>query len=134
MKSVVSAIDRRRGAGLKLQVKRTYEPCSREDGLRILVERLWPRGMTKGAVAASSWVKDVAPTTALRRWFGHDVERWEEFRRRYREELDATPSAWKPILEAARRGQVTLLYSARDNLHNGAVVLRDYLLGQVRGP
>jgi uncharacterized protein YeaO (DUF488 family) len=84
--------------------------------------------MKKEAVAADVWMKDVAPSTQLRQWFSHKVERWEEFRRRYREELDAHPDAWKPILDAEKLGTVTLLYSAHDVLHNGAVVLRDYLV------
>jgi uncharacterized protein YeaO (DUF488 family) len=110
-----------------LQIKRTYDPPSRGDGRRILVERLWPRGMKKEALAADAWLKEVAPSTELRRWFGHRGERWEEFRRRYRKELHANPSAWVPLLEADGRGTVTLLYSAHDVLHNGAVVLLDYL-------
>ena len=111
-----------------IRIKRTYDAPRRGDGQRILVERLWPRGMKKEAVAADKWMKEVAPSTELRKWFGHRVERWEEFRRRYRKELDANPSAWEPILDASSRGTVTLLYSAHDLLHNGAVVLRDYLL------
>jgi uncharacterized protein YeaO (DUF488 family) len=110
-----------------IRIKRTYEPPARGDGRRILVERLWPRGMTKDALAADAWLKETAPTTELRKWFDHRVDRWEEFRRRYRAELDATPDAWRPILDASRRGGVTLLYSAHDTLHNGALVLRDYL-------
>jgi uncharacterized protein YeaO (DUF488 family) len=110
-----------------LRIKRTYDPPERGDGWRVLVERLWPPGMRKEAMAVDAWLKDVAPSTELRRWFGHRVERWEEFRRRYRRELAANPAAWAPILHAERRGRVTLLYSARDVVHNGAVVLRDYL-------
>ena len=110
-----------------IRIKRTYDSPARGDGRRILVDRLWPRGIKKEALAADSWMKDVAPSTALRNWFGHRAERWEEFRRRYRDELDANPSAWEPILEAGQRGTVTLLYSARDTLHNGALALRDYL-------
>jgi uncharacterized protein YeaO (DUF488 family) len=83
--------------------------------------------MKKETLAADAWMKAVAPSTELRRWFGHRVERWEEFRWRYREELDANPGGWEPILDASRCGMVTLLYSAHDTLHNGAVVLRDYL-------
>jgi uncharacterized protein YeaO (DUF488 family) len=111
-----------------IRVKRTYEPAARGDGWRVLVERLWPRGMKKEALAADAWLKEVAPTTELRKWFDHRVERWDEFRRRYREELKAHPDAWQPIVDAARRGAVTLLYSAHDTLHNGAIVLRDYLM------
>lgn len=110
-----------------IRVKRTYEPPAREDGRRILVERLWPRGMKKDALAADAWLKEVAPSTELRKWFGHRVERWQEFRGRYEAELDANPGAWAPILEEARGDTVTLLFSAHDTLHNGALVLRDYL-------
>lgn len=110
-----------------IRIKRTYDRPARGDGRRILVERLWPRGMKKDAVGADAWLKEVAPSTELRKWFGHRVERWEEFRRRYRKELAANPAASKPILDAAERGNVTLLYSAHDVLHNGAVVLLDYL-------
>ncbi len=113
-----------------IRLKRTYDPPARGDGERILVERLWPRGMTKDALAADAWLKEVAPSTELRKWFDHRVERWEEFQRKYRDELDANPDAWKPLLEASQRGVVTLLYSAHDTLHNGALVLRGYLLEQ----
>lgn len=116
-----------------IKIKRTYEPPAREDGRRILVERLWPRGMKKEALEADAWMKDVAPTTELRQWFSHEVERWEEFRRRYRKELDSNRSAWDPLLDAATHGTVTLLYSAHDTLHNGAIVLRDYLAEQQAG-
>ena len=115
-----------------IRIKRAYDPPARSDGRRILVERLWPRGMNKQALAADAWMKDVAPSTKLRQWFDHRVERWEEFRRRYRAELDANPAAWQPILEAASRGTVTLLYSAHDTAHNGALVLRDYLADRVK--
>jgi uncharacterized protein YeaO (DUF488 family) len=108
-------------------LKRAYDPATRGDGRRILVERLWPRGVKKEALAADAWMKDVAPSTALRKWFDHRVDRWEEFQRRYRKELDANAEAWEPIVEASRRGKVTLLYSAHDTVHNGALVLRDYL-------
>jgi uncharacterized protein YeaO (DUF488 family) len=83
--------------------------------------------MKKEALAADAWLKEVAPSTELRKWFDHRVERWEEFRRRYRDELKANPDAWRPLLDAGQRGPVTLLYSAHDVLHNGAIVLRDYL-------
>ncbi|HLY75724.1 MAG TPA: DUF488 domain-containing protein [Planctomycetota bacterium] len=110
-----------------IRIKRTYEPRNPKDGRRILVERLWPRGMKKEALALNAWMKEVAPSPRLREWFGHRPERWNEFRRRYQEELDAKPLAWVPLLKAAGRSTVTLLYSARDTLHNGAIVLRDYL-------
>jgi uncharacterized protein YeaO (DUF488 family) len=114
-----------------LKLKRAYEPAERADGQRLLVERLWPRGVKKEALAADAWLKEVAPSTELRKWFGHRPERWDEFRRRYRAELAANPAAWQPILEAARRGPVTLLYSAHDIEHNGALVLREYLNGKL---
>lgn len=116
-----------------IQIKRTYDSPARTDGRRFLVERLWPRGMKKEALVADAWMKTVAPSTELRKWFDHRVERWEEFRRRYRAELDANPDAWKPILDAQSSGTVTLLYSAHDVLHNGAVVLRDYLAERPAG-
>lgn len=110
-----------------IRIKRTYDAPARSDGRRILVERLWPRGMKKEALVADAWMKEVAPSPQLRKWFAHRVERWEEFRRRYRAELDANRAAWEPILEAATRGNVTLLFSAHDTVHNGAVVLGEYL-------
>ena len=110
-----------------IRIKRIYEPPAKSDGHRILVERLWPRGLKKAALAAHAWNKDVAPSTNLRKWFDHRAVRWAEFRRRYRAELDANRAAWQPILEAAARGRVTLLYSAHDTVHNGAVVLHEYL-------
>lgn len=110
-----------------IRVKRVYDPPEADDGMRFLVERLWPRGLSRESLRLDGWLRDVAPSHELRRWFGHDPARWEEFRRRYFAELDAKPEAWHPILEAARRGNVTLLYSARDTKHNNAVALRDYL-------
>ena len=96
-----------------IQVKRAYDPAARGDGTRFLVDRLWPRS--------------VAPSNELRKWFGHDPARWDEFQRRYFAELDAEPEAWQPILKVARRGNVTLLYGARDTEHNNAVALKEYL-------
>ncbi len=115
-----------------IRIKRNYEPAARADGQRILVERLWPRGMKKEALHADAWLKEVAPSIQLRQWFGHKVERWEEFRRRYQRELNANHDAWEPVLEASKRGTVTLLYSAHDVDHNGAVVLREYLTERSR--
>lgn len=114
-----------------LRVKRTYDPPSPADGRRVLVERLWPRGMTKEDVAADEWRKEVAPSPELRKWYGHRPERWEEFQRRYRAELDAAPEGWRPLLEAARQGPLTLLFSARDRERNSAVLLRDYLAAKL---
>jgi uncharacterized protein YeaO (DUF488 family) len=110
-----------------IRLKRVYDVPEPGDGVRLLVERLWPRGMKKEALRLDGWPKDVAPSDALRRWFAHDPARWEEFQRRYRAELDAHPEVWQPILEAARQGDVTLLFSARDTQHNNAVALKAYL-------
>jgi uncharacterized protein YeaO (DUF488 family) len=100
---------------------------------RFLVERLWPRGMKKESLKIDGWLKDVAPSNALRHWYAHKVERWPEFRRRYLVELRGNPSAWQPLVEAARRGDVDLLYSARDTEHNSAVVLRGFLTSRLKG-
>lgn len=111
-----------------IRIKRAYEPRARGDGRRFLIERLWPRGMRKEALDLDAWLKDVAPSTSLRKWFGHRADRWNEFQRRYRRELSVRRDAWAPILAASRRGTVTLVYSAHDREHNGAIVLRDFLM------
>jgi len=113
-----------------IQIKRVYETRKRGDGKRYLVERLWPRGMRKEALADVPWLKDVAPSAPLRTWYGHRVDRWDEFQKRYSKELAANREAWAPLLAASRRGPVTLLYSARDAEHSGALVLRDFLRKQ----
>lgn len=110
-----------------IRLKRAYEATGREDGVRFLVERLWPRGVRRDALRLDAWLKDVAPSTDLRQWFGHDPAKWTEFQRRYRAELDANPDALELILKAARRGRVTLVYSSHDEQHNNAVVLKAYL-------
>ncbi len=110
-----------------IQIKRVYEPKARGDGVRFLVERLWPRGIKKEDLDARAWLKDVAPSPELRKWFSHDPAKWDEFKARYQAELDKEPEAWKPLLEAARQGTVTLLYSARDTEHNSALLLQQYL-------
>ena len=116
-----------------IKIKRVYEGAGPDDGTRILVERLWPRGMRTEELALDSWVKDVAPGTDLRRWFGHDPAKWEEFRRRCFAELDAHIAAWQPLIEAARKGNVTLLYSSRDTEHNNAIALQEYLNAHLAG-
>ena len=113
---------------MKLCIKRAYEPAAPEDGSRFLVDRLWPRGVKKETLALTAWLKDVAPSGTLRRWFGHDPERWTEFRRRYRAELKSQPTVLQPLRDALAHGMVTLVYSAHDEAHNQAVVLREYLL------
>ncbi len=109
------------------QTKRVYEPPARSDGVRFLVERLWSRGLKKEDLDARAWLKDVAPSTELRKWFSHDPAKWNEFKKRYKAELDKEPNAWQPILDAAREGTVTLLYSSHDMEHNNAVALQEYL-------
>ena len=109
-----------------IHLVRVYDHEAEHTGEVFFVERLWPRGVRREDLRAV-WLKDVAPSPELRRWFGHDVSRWEEFRRRYEAELDAHPDAWRPIAEAGASGDVTLLYGARDREHNSAVVLRDHI-------
>lgn len=115
-----------------LTLKRAYDPVSRHDGRRFLVERLWPRGLPKAKLHVEAWLKEVGPSTDLRKWFSHDPEKWPQFRTRYFRELDAQPEAWQPILSAARRGTVTLIYSSRDTEHNNAVALKEYLQPKLR--
>jgi uncharacterized protein YeaO (DUF488 family) len=110
-----------------LKLKRVYEKGTLDDGMRYLVERLWPRGVKKASLRIEAWLKDAAPSTELRNWFSHDPEKWQEFRRRYFAELDRAPEAWAPILEAAQHGTVTLLYSSHDTEHNNAVALKEYI-------
>jgi uncharacterized protein YeaO (DUF488 family) len=109
-------------------LKRAYEKASPEDGVRYLVERLWPRGIKKADLPLDGWLKDAAPSDGLRRWFAHDPKKWPEFRKRYFAELDQHPEAWRPIENAARHGRVTLIYSTRDPEHNNAVALKEYIL------
>ncbi len=119
-----------------IRIKRVYDPVEPTDGTRVLVDRLWPRGLKKAALALDRWQKELAPSDALRRWFHHDPAKWEEFRQRYLAELEARPAAWGSLLQAAR-GPLTLLYGAHDAQHNNAVVLREFLLsklGEARGP
>lgn len=113
-----------------VRLKRAYDTPDRKDGRRILVDRLWPRGVTKADAAIDEWFKDLAPSTQLRKWFGHDPGRWDEFRRRYAMEIHDHPELLARLGELAREGPVTLVYSARDEVHNDAVVLRQVLLGQ----
>ena len=123
-----AAVGTVRSANIRL--KRAYEPPAANDGVRILVDRLWPRGVRKANAAINQWMKDIAPSTALRKWFGHDPARWEEFRRRYVEELCEHPEQLTRLRTLAREGRITLVYSAHDEQHNDAVVLRGVLLGR----
>jgi uncharacterized protein YeaO (DUF488 family) len=110
-----------------LKIKRVYEGARSSDGTRFLVERLWPRGIKKEDLKMKAWLKDVAPSQSLRKWYEHDTAKWKEFQRRYRKELQSNPEAWRPLLEAAQNGNVTLIYSARDTEHNSALVLKEFL-------
>lgn len=113
---------------MDIQVKRVYDAAAADDGWRVLVDRVWPRGLSKAQVRADAWLKDVAPSTALRQWFAHDRAKWDEFVQRYTAELNANAEALEPLRVAARRGRLTLLYGARDSEYNQAVALRAYLL------
>jgi uncharacterized protein YeaO (DUF488 family) len=113
----------------RLQIKRAYQPPSPADGRRILVDRLWPRGLSKHDLDGVMWVREVAPSAALRKWFGHKPERWGEFRKRYFAELRSNPAV-KSLEDAMGAGPVTLLYGAKDEVHNQAVALADYLTGK----
>jgi uncharacterized protein YeaO (DUF488 family) len=110
-----------------LSIKRVYEPAGPEDGFRILVDRLWPRGVSKDKAAIGLWLKDIAPSDSLRKWFGHDPARWEEFKKRYENELDAMGDTVKSLATRAKSGKVTLVFGAKDNEHNQAVVLKGYI-------
>lgn len=110
-----------------IKLKRAYEEPSAQDGTRVLVDRLWPRGLTKQVARIDHWFKEIAPSPELRKWFGHDPGRWSDFRRRYTAELRQHGEQLKELRQLARRGTVTLVYAARDEEHNDAVVLRDVL-------
>lgn len=110
-----------------IYIQRIYDNSIRTSGARILVDRLWPRGLAKAAVQVDLWLKDVAPSNELRKWFSHDPAKWEEFRQRYRQELQDNQGAVGSLMKAAQQGDITLLYAAKDEQHNNAVVLKDYL-------
>ncbi|HEX5141611.1 MAG TPA: DUF488 family protein [Dehalococcoidia bacterium] len=120
---------------MTVTLKRAYDEPAEEDGERYLVERLWPRGIKKEALNLTAWLKDVAPSTELRRWYGHQPERWPEFSRRYREELrsSAAHNALEQLVDAARKGDVTLVFAARDTEHSGAEVLKEVLEEELAG-
>ena len=116
-----------------IRLKRAYDPPESADGKRILVDRLWPRGVSKSQVKLDDWLKDIAPSNELRKWFGHDPDRWTEFCRRYRAELEGHSDMLNDLRRLAREGTLTLIYAARDEAHNEAVVLRNVLLGRPDG-
>lgn len=114
---------------IAIQTKRAYEPASKSDGQRFLVDHLWPRGVKKEKLHVEDWLKEIAPSDALRKWFKHDPKKWDEFQKRYFAELNEHPASWKPLVKAFKPGEtVTLVYGARDEEHNNAVALRTYLL------
>jgi uncharacterized protein YeaO (DUF488 family) len=115
-----------------IKLKRAYDRATSDDGVRFLVERLWPRGVKKTQLKLDGWLKDVAPSPALRKWFGHDPKKWLRFRRQYFSELKAHEQSLEPLLKAARRGRVTLVFSSHDAEHNNAVALRRYLERRLR--
>jgi uncharacterized protein YeaO (DUF488 family) len=115
-----------------IQIKRAYEQPAKDDGARFLVERLWPRGVKKEELRIEGWLKDVAPSSELRLWFQHDPAKWTRFRQRYFRQLATNPNAWQPLLSRARRGRVTLVYSAHDTEHNNAVALKEFLDQKLR--
>jgi uncharacterized protein YeaO (DUF488 family) len=110
-----------------IQLKRVYDEPGAHDGVRFLVERLWPRGIRKTELQIDGWEKDAGPSTQLRKWFAHDPKKWREFQQKYFAELDTRPDAWEPILKAAERDTITLLYSSHDTEHNNALALKGYL-------
>ncbi len=115
---------------MMLRAKRVYEALDASDGFRVLVDRLWPRGLSKSAVHVDLWMREIAPSPALRTWFAHDRAKWEEFAKRYHEELASRQNLVAELLERAKKGDVTLLFAAKDEMHNNAVVLLDYLKEQ----
>jgi len=115
------------GQDMELKVKRAYEKPEKEDGKRILVDRLWPRGLTKEKASIDLWLKDIAPTTELRKWFGHDPDKWKEFKRRYHQELKNNKEQVSILDEQLKKGAATLVYGAKDEKHNEALVLKEWL-------
>lgn len=113
-----------------VKLKRAYEPAAADDGMRVLIDRLWPRGVSKDHAALDLWLKDLAPSTELRKWFDHDPARWAEFQRRYADEVRQHPELFEQLHDLAQKGRVTLVYSAHDEAHNDAVVLLNLLLAR----
>jgi uncharacterized protein YeaO (DUF488 family) len=117
---------------MSIQIKRAYEPASPRDGVRVLVDRLWPRGISRDKLKLDAWMKELAPSNELRKWFHHDVEHWSEFEKRYFKELGQQPEKVAELRKQARRRTVTLVYGARDETHNNAVALKKYLERKAR--
>ena len=117
---------------MDIRTRRAYDEMAQNDGYRVLIDRIWPRGVSKEDLDLDDWLKDVAPSDDLRKWFDHDPDKWDEFQRRYREELDGS-DAVKPLIDKAREGRVTLIFGAKDETHNNAEALRDYLKDKLSG-
>jgi uncharacterized protein YeaO (DUF488 family) len=112
---------------MAIDLKRAYDPPAKSDGRRILVDRVWPRGIARDELRIEAWLKDLAPSAELRKWFGHDPAKWDEFKQRYARELEQRAHALEELLEQARAGQVTLVFGAKDVEHNNAVALKEHL-------
>jgi len=115
---------------MEIKLKRVYEKSTKEDGKRILVDRLWPRGLTKKKANVDLWLKEIAPSTELRKWFHHDPKKWKEFKKRYRQELESKEELVEVLKKELKNGTVTLVYGAKDEEHNAALVLKELLSGQ----
>jgi uncharacterized protein YeaO (DUF488 family) len=115
-----------------IQLKRAYEKAEKADGERFLVDRLWPRGVTKATLAIAAWLKEASPSNELRKWYGHEPAKWNEFRKHYFADLEKTPEAWQPLVDAARKGTITLVYSSQELERNNAVALREFLMGKMK--
>jgi uncharacterized protein YeaO (DUF488 family) len=115
------------GETMAIHVKRAYDKPARNDGFRVLVDRVWPRGVTKEALKVDTWLRNVAPSTRLRKWFGHDPKKWDEFRRRYFKELDADPEDIRLLREKRRGGELTLVFGAKEERFNNAEAIKEYL-------
>jgi uncharacterized protein YeaO (DUF488 family) len=121
-------------ASFEIFVRRAYDPPSKGDGARYLVDRIWPRGVKREELALTGWLKDAAPSTTLRKWFGHDPALWNEFKLNYFAELDQHPEAWHALFTAAQQETITLVYGARDTEYNNAVALKEYLIQKMQAP
>ena len=117
---------------MRIYTKRVYEPISKDDGVRVLVDRVWPRGMSKERLKVDLWLKDAAPSTALRKWFAHDPDKWKEFKKRYFSELETNQQEIQQLLELAAKEPLTLLFAAKDTNHNQAVALKEYLSSLIK--
>jgi uncharacterized protein YeaO (DUF488 family) len=118
---------------VRIGLKRVYDPPAKSDGRRVLVDRLWPRGIARDDLRIDAWLKELAPSAELRKWFGHEAAKWDEFRKRYARELEQRSEALEELLDEARAGRVTLVYSAKDVEHNNAVALREHLERRLKG-